>query len=258
MTLETTPEDAKGRGAVALFGEKYGDTVRLVEIEGFSAELCGGTHVASSGEVGGFKIVSEASIGSGIRRIEAITGTNLLPRLRREEIILDRLAERFKANYDTLLDKVSAFLESMIEAKKELEAKKQERAGDTVEELLAKALQKGAVRLVTGVFEDLDVEGLRALSDGLKAASKGLVNVLVSKFEGKVAIIASVTDDLLDKGLHAGKLVKELAAAGGGGGGGKADMAQAGVKDPSKIPEILAAAEQYIDKIDNNNDDKTD
>ena len=248
---ETTLEDAKSRGAVALFDEKYGDKVRLVEVGDFSAELCGGTHVKSSGEIGGFKIVSEGSVGAGIRRIEAITGTNLLKPLIHIETILNKIKERFKtSDMDTLPEKVAEMFDKMLEAKHELEAVKQAKSGDIVSELLSKAQNKGDFRLVKGVFDDLDIGGLRDLSDGLKAASGGLVNVLISKEDGKVTIIVSVTDDLLDKGIHAGKLVKELAAAGGGGGGGKADMAQAGAKDPERIPDILAAADKYMDSID--------
>jgi alanyl-tRNA synthetase len=246
-TSEMTLDEAKASGAAALFDEKYADIVRVVEVDGFSSELCGGTHVRNTGEIGGFKVVSESSVGSGLRRIEAITGTNLLVPYIRIESVFKKLSERFKASDpEALLEKISALYEAMQETKRELEAEKQAKAGDKVAELLSSAQNTGSVRLVTGVFDDMDIDGLRSLSDGLKAASGALVNVLVSKAEGKVTIVASVTDDLLEKGFHAGKLVKELAAAGGGGGGGKADMAQAGTKDPAKIPAILEAAERYI------------
>ncbi|MDR3364105.1 MAG: alanine--tRNA ligase [Clostridiales Family XIII bacterium] len=246
FTTETTVDEAKARGAAAYFDEKYGDKVRLVEVGEFSAELCGGTHVSNSGQIGGFRIVSETSIGSGTRRIEAITGTNLLRPLLRAENTLAELSGLFKAHPDMLMDKVSGLLGDMKEMRRELDAANKAKAGGTVSELLAAAREKGGARLVTGVFGDLDAGALRALSDSLKAASGGLVNVLVSTAEGKVTIVASVSDDLLDKGLHAGKLIKELAQAAGGGGGGKADMAQAGAKDPAKVPDILAAAENYL------------
>jgi len=245
-TTLTTIENAKMLGAVALFGEKYGDLVRMVTVADFSAELCGGTHVRNIGEIGGFKIISEASIGSGVRRIEAITGTNLLAPYAHVEKLLNEVAAMVKTSPDALIEKVTEILNYMRETKQALEAAKKDKAGDLVGELLGSAKEEGAVRLVTGVFDDMDAGGLRDLSDSLKAASGGLVNVLISKADGKVTIIASVTDDLLDKGYHAGKLVKELAAAGGGGGGGKADMAQAGAKDPAKIPDILKAAEDYL------------
>ena len=243
---ETTLESAKARGALAFFDEKYGERVRLVEIGDFSAELCGGTHVSNSGEVGAFKIISEASIGAGTRRIEAITGTNLLLPLAKADSILTVLSGLLKARQETLVERVSAMFEDMRETKRELEEAKKAKTGDLVSDLLAEASEINGIKLVTGVFDDVDIEGLRSLSDGLKSASGHLVNVLLSKSEGKVTIVASVTDDLLDKGLHAGKLVKELAEAGGGGGGGKADMAQAGAKDPAKIPDIIVAAEKYL------------
>ncbi|MCL2110876.1 MAG: alanine--tRNA ligase [Clostridiales bacterium] len=245
-TSETTLDEAKARGALAFFDEKYGDKVRLVEIGGYSAELCGGTHVMNTGEIGGFKIASETSVGSGTRRIEAITGSNLLTPLMRAENILKVLSKLFEAQEDTLVDRISAMLEDMREAKRALKAAKKAQAGDIAAELIEKAQDFGGSRLVTGVFDDMDADGLRTLSDDLKTASGGLVNVLISTAESKVTIITSVTDDLLDKGIHAGNLVKELAAAGGGGGGGKADMAQAGTKDPEKIPAILKAATEYM------------
>jgi len=246
ITIETTLEDAKKHGAAALFGEKYGDTVRMVDVEGFCAELCGGTHVKNTGEIGAFKIISETSIGSGIRRIEAITGTNVIKPFEKAEMTLSEIAERLKISPDAVRERISEMYDYIRETKRELEAAKRAKAGNIVGDLLAKAKEKGGVRLVTGVFDDLDVNGLRELSDSLKQASGGLVNVLISKADDKVTIIVSVTDDLLDKGLHAGKIVKELAAAGGGGGGGKSDIAQAGVKDITKIPDILAAAESYL------------
>jgi len=243
---ETTLEDAKARGAAALFDEKYGDKVRMVEVEGFSAELCGGTHVKNSGEIGGFKIVTEASIGSGVRRIEAITGTNLLVPYAHVEKTLNEVAALVKTKPEVLKERVTELLEYMREAKREHEAAKRTKAGDITGELLGSARETGAARLVTGVFEDMNAGDLRELSDNLKAASSGLVNVLISTFEDKVTIIVSVSDDLLDKGFHAGNIVKELAAAGGGGGGGKADLAQAGTKDVKRVPDILAAAEKCL------------
>ena len=247
---ETTLAEAKERGAAAFFDEKYGDKVRLVDVDDFSMELCGGTHIKNSGEIGSFKIISESSIGSGTRRIEAITGTNMVAPLVNAENTINELTTLFKTTKELLREKAFTFLDEMRLARHELEAAKKEQSKDLVSELLENAQNGGAIRLVTGVFDDLDINGLRDLSDGLKAAASGLVNVLISKEGGKVTIITSVSDDLLDKGIHAGKLVKELATAGGGGGGGKADMAQAGTKDPSKIPDIIEVAEQYFKSLD--------
>ena len=246
-TSEMTLDEAKALGAAALFDEKYGNTVRVVEVGDFSAELCGGTHVKNSGEIGAFKIVSESSVGAGTRRIEAITGTNLLVPLKDAEKTISGLSEMLKAHQGALIEKVSGLIADIREARRELGSAKQAKSGSIVEDLLAGATGKGAARLVTRVFDDKSVDELRSLSDGLKAASNGLVNVLISIADGKVTIVASVSDDLLDKGLHAGKLVKAMAEAGGGGGGGKADMAQAGTKHPEKIPEMLEALGHYFD-----------
>ncbi|MDR3304703.1 MAG: alanine--tRNA ligase, partial [Clostridiales Family XIII bacterium] len=246
-TVVTTVESARERGAAALFDEKYGNEVRLVEVGDFSAELCGGTHVRSSGEVGGFKIVSEGSVGSGARRIEAITGTNLLKPLLRAENILTEVGEAVKAHPDVLMEKINGILDDMRETKRELEESKRARAGRAADELLAEARTVNGVKLVKRAFDDLEADELRVLSDKLKAAEQGLAVVLVSALGGKLTIIVSVSDDLVSRGLHAGKMVKELAAAAGGGGGGKADMAQAGAKDAGKAGAVLAAADAYIE-----------
>ena len=249
LTSETTLEEAKAQGAAAYFDEKYEEKVRLVEVKDFSKELCGGTHVHNTGEIGCFKIISESSIGSGTRRIEAITGTNLLLPLERAENILNELTTVFKTTREVLRERVFAFIDEMRETKHELEETKKQHSKDVVSELINDAREKGSIRLVTGIFDDMGVEGLRMLSDDLKAASSGLINVLISKVGEKVTLVVSVSDDLTDKGIHAGKIVKELAAAGGGGGGGKADIAQAGTKDPSKIPDITDAAIRYFETL---------
>ena len=245
-TIETSIAEAKERGATALFDEKYGEKVRLVTVGEFSAELCGGTHVSNSGEVGAFKIVSETSIGSGTRRIEAVTGTNLVKPLLKAENILATLAGRIKTNPEAVLNKVSAMLENMKEIRKELDETKKSQTGSLVDDLLAQTESVSGIKLIKQSFDDLGVDEMRTMSDELKAKEQGLVIVFVSTLDEKLTMIVSISDDLVSKGMHSGKMVKELAGAAGGGGGGKADMAQAGAKDPSKVPEVFTQADEYI------------
>ncbi len=239
-------EDAKKSGATALFDEKYGDTVRVVSVGSFSKELCGGTHVANAGQIGALKIISESGIASGVRRIEAITGTGLYDYINGRNALLDETAAAAKAKPANLPARVKAMSEELKALKKELEEIKNRTAGDSVKELIKSAKLINNVKLVTAKFEDTDAAALRTVSDGLKAEENSLINVLASVNGGKVTFLVSVSDDLLDKGYHAGKLIKEIAKAAGGGGGGKADMAQAGAKDPSKIDEAFACAEKLI------------
>ena len=246
QTTVTTIDDARDKGSEMLFDEKYGDSVRMVEVGDFSRELCGGTHVANSGEIGGFKIISESSVGSGTRRIEAITGTNLLKPLIHAENLITQLSEMFKAHPGVLMDKVNGMLSDMRDTKRELELARKDKATGTVTSLIEGASQIGDIRVVKQIFNDKDADELRSLIDELKINEKALAIVLVSTYEDKLTIICSMTDDLITRGLHAGKLVKELAQAAGGGGGGKADMAQAGAKDVSKAEEVLAAADLNI------------
>jgi alanyl-tRNA synthetase len=238
--------EALASGATALFGEKYGDRVRVVTIGDFSAELCGGTHVGNSGQIGAFKIVSESSVAAGVRRIEAITGTGLLAPLRCAEERLGELAERLKTKPENLAARVAAVLEENKSSKRELEALKNAVVGASLDDMLSAAKEIGGVLLVRQAFKDRKAEELRGLTDRIKERAKSVVIVLASENDGKASFIVSVSDDLLDKGYHAGNLIKPIAAAAGGGGGGKADMAQAGAKDPAKIPEALALAEELL------------
>jgi alanyl-tRNA synthetase len=245
-TRVTDREEAKKRGAMALFDEKYDDKVRVVEVGDFSMELCGGTHVHNSGEVGAFKILSESSIGSGTRRIEAITGTNVLAPLSRAEDLLGELGKVFKATPDTILDKVGDALAEMKSMQKELfEIKKTDR-GSSVDSLIASALEVEGGKLVTGSFEGLSAGELRAMADDIRSAARDVIAALASVTDGKVIFIVAVSDTMQEKGHRAGDIVKAMAVAAGGGGGGKADMAQAGAKDPSKVSDAIAAAKGFL------------
>jgi len=245
-TKEMPLKEAMKSGAVALFGEKYDSDVRVVSIGDFSMELCGGTHVSNTGQIGAFKIVSETGIAAGVRRIEAITGQEILNRLIEKEETIRAASEKIKVLPSQFLQKVAAVYEEAKATKKELEELKRQAAGNLADELVSEAKVIGGVKLITKALKDYEISDLRNLSDDIKAGHKGVVTVLAAENDGKITFLVSVTDDLLEKGYHAGNMIKQIAAAAGGGGGGKADMAQAGAKDPSKIGEAFAVAESLL------------
>ncbi|MDF2653542.1 MAG: alaS [Bacillota bacterium] len=246
ITEVKSVEEAISSGATALFGEKYGDTVRVVSVGDYSTELCGGTHITNSGQIGAFRILSENGVAAGVRRIEAITGTGLYKKLRTEEELVHSAAEALKTNTSGLLNRITILNEELKASKKELEDLKRQAMSSGLDELIAEAKVIKDVRLITKAFKDYDINDLRTLSDQVKAESKGVIIVFATEASGKVTFMVSVSDDLLEKGYHAGNMIKQIAAAAGGGGGGKADMAQAGAKDPSKIKDALALAESLI------------
>jgi alanyl-tRNA synthetase len=247
VDIEELPADeAKAKGATALFDEKYGDIVRVVSVGDFSMELCGGTHVRNSGEIGGFKIVSEGSVGSGTRRIEAVTGTNILPPLAKAENILASLGGMFKTNPEGIVEKIEHLLTEVKQLQKELSATESEKMSESADAILASASEINGVKFARGEFKGAETEALRKLCDDIRVREKEVIVALASVTDGKVTFVAAVSDRLQERGCHAGNLVKAMAAAAGGGGGGKADMAQAGAKDPSKIGDAMAAAEVFL------------
>ena len=243
---EMTMEEAQKEGAMALFSEKYGDKVRVVNVGGWSIELCGGTHVNNSGQIGAFKILSESGVASGIRRIEATTGTNVLAKAEEYEAILTETAEALKSNRMAVAEKAKTVSEELKALKKEIEELKKSAMGGEADALMAQAKEIHGVNLIRKEFQDYSIQDLRSLSDDIKGKYKNVILVLATVNGAKVTFLVSVTDDLLEKGYHAGNLIKPIATACGGGGGGKADMAQAGAKDPSKIAEAFALAETLI------------
>ena len=243
---EMSMEEAQAAGAMALFGEKYGNVVRVVNSGGWSIELCGGTHVRNTGEIGAFKILSEGGVASGIRRIEATTGTGVLEEAVKAEAIIEKACEPLKCNKNALADKVKATSEELKAVKKELKEIKKAAMGGEVDSMVANAKEINGIKLVTKEFADCSINDLRSLSDDIKAAHKGIVMVFAAVNGEKVTFLVSITDDLLEKGLHAGNMIKQIAAACGGGGGGKADMAQAGAKDATKINDAFAVAENLL------------
>jgi alanyl-tRNA synthetase len=239
-------ENAKKTGATALFGEKYGDSVRVVSVGDFSKEFCGGTHLKNSGQVGAIKIISESGVAAGVRRIEAITGNGLYKHITEEDALIAEVADTLRTQPANIASRVAALTEEVKSYKKEVEELKRQSMGDSAGDLIKSAKEINGIRLVTGQFDGADIADLRTLSDQLKAKENSLINVLAAVNDGKVTFLVSVSDDLLEKGYHAGNLIKQIAKVAGGGGGGKADMAQAGAKDPSKVAEALAFAETLI------------
>ena len=245
-TREMSIKDAAKEGAVGLFGEKYGDVVRVVSIGDYSKELCGGTHVSNSGQIGAFKIVSESGVAAGVRRIEAITGAAVLEAAKKAEATIADVAGALKANPDQMMNKITSMAEELKALKKEMEELKKAAMGNEMGDMLSAAKVINDVKLVTRKFQDYSINDLRNLSDDIKKDNKGVAMVFATVNGEKVTFLVSLTDDLLEKGYHAGKMIKQIAAAAGGGGGGKADMAQAGAKDASKIEDAFAVAETLL------------
>lgn len=238
-------EEAIADGATALFGEKYGDTVRVIKIGDFSKELCGGTHVSDIGEIGAFKITSESGVAAGVRRIEAVTGYGIYEKYNQNTAVINETAEILKTNPAGIAEKAAALAEEVKALKKEIEELKKQAMGDQLGDILAEAKDINGVKLITKQFDDLTINDLRTLSDDIKASNKSVIMVFAAVNGGKVTFMVSITDDLLDR-YHAGNMIKKIAAAAGGGGGGKADMAQAGAKDPGKVADAFKVAETLI------------
>ena len=251
VTVKEMPiEEAKKLGAMALFGEKYGKVVRVVDIEGWSTEFCGGTHVKNTAQIGGFKIVSESSVAAGIRRIEAVTGRNLLIRANMQEAMLHTVANTLKANNVAALPaRAEAVMAENKAMSKELEDIKAKVAASKVTSLFDNAETVGDVKIASAYFTGTSGETLRGMCDTIRDSAKAAaVAVLVGKSDDKITMAVTVTKDAQAKGLKAGNLVKEISAIAGGKGGGKPDFAMAGLKDETKIDEALAAVKGIVEK----------
>ncbi len=237
-------------GAMALFGEKYGDRVRVVAVEdgSFSRELCGGTHVRRTGDIGLFKVVSEGSVAAGTRRIEALTGTGVLEAIRRETQTLAQLSSVLRSKPEELVQAAEKLEESEKKLRKELEAQQLKRAAASAGDLLESAREVKGVRVVAGRLESLDRAAIRQMIDNLRAKLDSGVIALGSVADGKVALVVAVSKDLTSR-LDAGKIVKEAAKFVEGSGGGRKDMAEAGGKNPGRLDESLAAVPRIIEKM---------
>ncbi|GHH97118.1 alanine--tRNA ligase [Neobacillus kokaensis] len=236
--------EAKAMGAMALFGEKYGDIVRVVKVGDYSLELCGGCHVPNTSVIGLFKIVSEGGIGAGTRRIEAVTGESAYKALNEQVNLLKDAAEKLKTNPKEVISRIDGLLTEIKQLQRENESLAAKLGNIEAGSLVSKAKDINGVTVLAAKVQAADMNNLRNMADDLKQKLGSAVIVLGSVHDEKVNLIAAVTKDLIDKGYHAGKLVKEVAAKCGGGGGGRPDMAQAGGKDPQKLESAL----QYVDE----------
>lgn len=234
-------------GAMMLFSEKYGDVVRMVRVGDFSLELCGGTHVQSTGQIGLFQLTQETGTAAGVRRIEAVTGPGAEALVREQKKILVDLSSQLSASTSELSDKVANLIAHNRELERELQSLRRERAGSEMDMLVSSALNVNGLRVVAAEVSPPDMDGFRTMGDGLRdALGTGGVGVIGANLNGKASLLAVVTDDLIDRGVQAGNVVKAIAQIVGGGGGGRPHLAQAGGKFPEKIGEALARVPDII------------
>ncbi|MBQ1547960.1 MAG: alanine--tRNA ligase [Lachnospiraceae bacterium] len=239
-------DEAKKTGAMALFGEKYGDEVRVVKMGDYSTELCGGTHVKNTGEVMAFKIVSEGGISSGVRRIEALTGQGVFEYYDALEDTLNKASEVLKATPKTLVEKCEHLMKEVKALSSELESLKKKAANESVGDVTENVEEVNGVKFVATSIPGMDMNALRELSDSIKEKIGEGVIVLASENDGKVNLVVSASDEAQKKGAHAGNLIKEIASLVGGGGGGRPNMAQAGGKNPAGINDALSKAKEVL------------
>lgn len=239
-------DEAKKSGAMALFGEKYGDTVRVVKMGDFSTELCGGTHISNTGVITFFKILSETGIAAGVRRIEALTGDGLMRYYQETEKELHEAAKAVKATPASLTSKIEALLEEIKALHSENEKLKSRLAKDSLGNVMDQVKEVKGVKVLAAKVNDVDMNGLRNLGDQLKDKLGEGVIVIASVQDGKVNLMATVTDEAQKKGAHAGNLIKSIASLVGGGGGGKPNMAQAGGKNPAGVDACLLKVEEVV------------
>jgi len=239
--------EAKARGAVAMFGEKYGEEVRVIDFKSVSMELCGGTHVSNTAEIGVFKIISEAGVASGVRRIEAVSGPAVLDYLNVRDKVVKDLSDRFKVKPEELPDRITSLQTELRTAEKQLESLKGQLAIAKSDSLLQTAETVGDFKVIVAQLEDVDPESLKTAAERLLQKIGNGAVVLGSVPEaGKVSIVAAFSPEVNKKGLQAGKFVGAIAKICGGGGGGRPNLAQAGGRDASKLPEALAQAQSEL------------
>ncbi|MDQ0481495.1 alanine--tRNA ligase [Guptibacillus hwajinpoensis] len=247
-TMVKPIEEAKAMGAMALFGEKYGDTVRVVRVGDYSLELCGGTHVQNTAEIGLFKVLSESGIGAGTRRIEAVTSEGAYEVLNQQVSILKNTADLLKSNMKDVPSRTETLLGQIRDLQRQNDSLTSKLANVEAKQMASDVQEIDGVKVVAKRI-DTDMNNLRSIVDDLKSQLGSVIVVLGSGVDGKVQLAAGITDDLIKEGYHAGKLIKELATRCGGGGGGRPDMAQAGGKNPEKLDEALAYTADWVKSI---------
>ena len=244
--IDASLEEAKGMGATALFGEKYGDRVRVVKMGDYSMELCGGTHLENTSQVGLFKILSESGVAAGVRRIEAVTGMAVYNMLNQKQALIDEVCSVLKAKEDNVVNRSGAVMSQMKDMEKEISSMKSKLLSSSIDDILNSKESVDGVDFIAYKFENTDMDSLRDSADKLRDKMGSAVIVLANIDGDKVNFVCAATKDLMAKGVHAGNIVKEVAKMTGGGGGGRPDMAQAGGKDPSKVDEALSKVTDII------------
>jgi alanyl-tRNA synthetase len=247
-TLELPLEEALKMEAIALFDEKYGKSVRVLKVGSYSRELCGGTHVRSTGEIGTFFIENESSVAAGVRRIEAISGYNAYSEVKRAKLTLSELSQLLKTTPADVVPRVEKLLQTTRALQSKLEAMRVKEAVSGIEDYVSQARTVGSIKVFSRIQEGLSRDGLRQLVDELKAKMESGIVVLGAESDGKVCLLAGVTNDLVKQGWHAGKLIKEIASIVEGSGGGKAGFAQAGGKNMNRLKEAIEAVPEIIKK----------
>ena len=248
VTQEMSLDEAKKSGAMALFGEKYGEKVRVVKMGDFSTELCGGTHVGNTGVIGAFKILSETGIAAGVRRIEALTGDGLMAYYKNVEAELHEAVKAAKTTPAELKNKIDSMLEEIRSLHSENEKLKSKLANNSMGDVMNQVVEVKGVKVLAVKVSDVDMNGLRGLGDQLKEKLGDGVIVIASVQGGKVNLMATATDEAQKKGAHAGNLIKAIAGLVGGGGGGRPNMAQAGGKNPAGVDDALAKVSEVVNE----------
>lgn len=246
VTNEMTLDEAKKTGAMALFGEKYGEKVRVVQMGDFSSELCGGTHVSNTGKIGAFKIISETGVAAGVRRIEALTGEGLMNYYAELEKTLSEVAKALKSEPSMIVNKVTHLQEELKDLQKENDKLKAKLAKEAAGDITADATEIAGIKVLVKRLSDVDMNGMRDLGDEAKEKLGDSFIVFACENAGKANLVAMASDTAVKKGAHAGNLIKEIASLVGGGGGGRPNMAQAGGKNPAGIDDALEKAKECI------------